>query len=411
MKISVKALFKTSGITCVFRDQDAESGQITEFPARIAFVTEQTVAATRDLARTSEEFRISDGDPDVGYGSIVTAGRTAEGGFGRVLNPGEQAAFFVDVGGEKLNLTGTGMLGLREKMIAFSRKGGTLDADQRRALSGVQEIFEMVCSAPDVDRFTPELIAQSYLAAMIDAFGQTDMPFEAEAFARKSRSDLLKARIGLLDPGHPDALGSAQDLRTLLSSCGVRVNASGVGEDIRTPSVRNITEEAMRRTIMGNARMRDDLIGSVTMSPVTELSAALIHSDNYVALKSEKASRRLSGQWVDHLRSVAREATQNTDDPSSFDMDVFSEKGRDILVISDQVAKQQDVAFVYSWKTTDRVAVMDTDMGRVISASEEEVPDDAEIDRLKSVLVSLEAQKPYSGDADMLEKEKVRFDH
>jgi len=403
MKVSVKALFEKSGIRCIRKDDDGVS-----HPARIAYVTGSTVDAARLLGRSNEAMKPGDGDPDVTYGAIVSVSRGANGASaGRVFTPGEYAPFYIDVVGKEMCLSAAGMLPLREEMVALTRKGETLSKDQTKALEGIQEIFEMVASAPDTDRFPAGLIAQSYLASMVDAFGEVDMPIDEEGFVRKSRADLLRARIGMLDARHPDGISSARPLRDLLSAAGIEVGESGVGAEIRSPAMARINEEAIRRIVLANERMCRDVFGAMTATPVGELSAAMIPLDSLDQLRTNKSNRKLSGEWIEQVGARAKKITQSGMPGYRFEMDVFSEDGRDYLTISDNVGQKNNVAFIYSWPTAERIPVMDVDAGRVLNVSPEEDPGEDEIERLSQVLGQLEAVNLTDMDQDI---ERVRFD-
>ena len=90
-----------------------------------------------------------------------------------------------------------------------------------------------------------------------------------------------------------------------------------------------------------------------------------------------------------------------------FEMDVFCEGGRDFLTISDNVGQKNNVAFVYSWPTSERIPVMEIEIGRVLNVSPEEDPGEEEIERLSLVLGQLEAVNLTDMDQDI---ERVRFD-
>jgi hypothetical protein len=407
MKISVKALFKVGGIRCTQKLTDAKTGITAKSEAKIAYATRSTVAAARALSSSNPEFSATDGDPDISYGSIVAVARNADGiPAGKVVAPGEEAPFFLLVGDKDFGMTGTDMLPLREAMVGMTRNKGTLTKDQSNALVAVQEIFEMVASAPDIERFPSGMISQAYHATMIDIFGEVEIPIDAESFAAKSRGDLYRARIGMLDPTHPDAMGFARPLRDILSEAGIDVSENGVGADITSHAAKKITEEAIRRTIQSNERMCNEVFGAMTGTPVDRLSAAMIPLKSLEKLRTKKSDSRLSGGWVDHATTTARSITQGGAGVS-FELDVFSEKGRDYLAISDSVGKENDVAFVYSWPTSERIPVYEIGVGRVLNVSPEEVPDEAELSRLSKVLGQLEAVNVHDPDIEM---ERQRFD-
>lgn len=409
MRISVKALFKAAGIKCVQKITNSETGAEQMMDARLAFVTEGTVSAARRLGKSDEAYEVTDGDPEVTYGSAVAVSRGSAGtSKGQVITPGSSGSFFISIDGAFEELTGSNMLRLREKMIQMTRNGETLNTGQRHALVGIQEIFEMVSSAPDTSRFPSDLISQSYHASITDAFGDVEIPITPDQFASKSRADLYRARIGILDSSHPDGMNSARSLRDILSSGGIEVSESGVGAEIRGSSANMINEEAIRRTILGNDRMCREVFGALTGTPIEKLSAAMIPLSSLKKLRELKSNKRLSGDWIVRAAEVAQSITQGGMSGYQFELDIFSEGGRDILTISDSIGQKNDVAFVYSWPTSERIPVMEINSGRVMNVSPEEVPDNAELDRLSKVLGQLEAVNIHNPDSHASQN---RFDH
>jgi hypothetical protein len=400
MKISVKALYKNGGIGCALKRDKG-----TPLSARIAYVTQSTVSAARALADTDASMRPGDGDPDVTYGAIVAVVRNEDGTTsGRVIPPGETEPFVLRLDGEDFGLTGTDMLALREAIVARTREGKKLSRDAMRALGGVQEIFEMVSSAPDTERFPASLIAQAYHASMIDAFGDVDLPIDNESFVRKSRADLIRARIGMLDPSHADAMTTAAPLRGLLEDAGIKVSANGVCAEVRHPELREVNEEAIRRTILADERLHHDVFGAVTATPVEKLSAAMIPLDGLSRLRAAKKAHRLSGEWVGRLATRVRSIIQDNQPKAKFDIEVFSEKGRDIMAISDAIGQQAKVAWVYSWPSADRIPVMEVAEGRILNISPEDVPSEEEVKRLTKALGQIEALNLHDQDFEMRER-------
>jgi hypothetical protein len=409
MKINIKGLLQTCGIAC--RHNSGTSGDdVNKVPAKVAFITEKTVKLMREAARTNPDLMPDEDDPDVTYGSIVGLYRD-ETGVARdeVIPPGETAPYFLSLKGRDIAFTGSHMLSAREELVTETRSGGELSEAHLRALESIQSIFSMVCSAPDTERFNASLIAQSYHAFMIDHFGNFDISIDEESFVRKARADLIRARIGLIDPSHSDAIGTSRELRQILLDAGIEVGLDGIGAEIRSPVAMRINEEAIRRTILSNEKMTKDVFGSLTRTPVDRLSAAMIRKEDLDTLREKKADRRLSGEWIEKVTDLARETTRGASGNYHFSMDIFTEDGRDILVVDDTVGRQQGVAFVYSWPSGERFPVMDIDGHRVMNISREEVPSEVELERLSKILGEIEALGIH--DFDQTGQEKSRFAH
>ncbi|CAN0548966.1 unnamed protein product, partial [Laminaria digitata] len=346
-------------------------------------VTEKTVQLVRNLQSGVADKGAGDDLVEVTYGALAAVYRGADGSVdARVFGPGEAAPFQLGLADRSIPFTGPDMLSAREEMVSATKGGSTLSAAQMSTLNSLQDIFEMVCSAPDPKRFPASLMAQSYHAFMIDHFGNFEISVPEEEFVRKARADLIRARIGLIDPGHKDAIGTSRHLRQILLDAGIDVGIDGIGAEIRSPAAMRINEEAIRRTILSNEKMTRDVFGSLTRTPVERLSAAMIRIEDVEILKEKKSSNRLTGDWVEKLTEMARQTTRGASGNYHFSMDMFSEGGRDILVVDDTVGRQQGVAFVYSWPSGERFPVMEIDGNRIMNISTEEIPSENELKRL-----------------------------
>ena len=385
MKINTKALFRAKGIRC--RKMSGEDG--TGFDARIAYVTGQTVEAARGMARRDPALKPGDGDPDLRYGAILAVHATPDGqAAGEIVDPGQAGDYVLQVGDRSMGLCGLDMLDLREAIVALHKSGQALSTDQARALEGVQEIFQMVASAPDPDRFPTPFIAQAYRAAMIDHFGLFESSVDPEQMTRKSRADLIRARIGMLDPGHADAITTARPLRETLSGAGIELSEAGVSRDLSMPGIDKLNEEAIRRAIQSDDSLVRDFFGAVTATPVDRISMATIPLSALKRMRDEGGRAPLSGNWVDTLSERFRRITG--DSGSGFELAMFSEGGRDIIAMSVPDEKRRELAVVYSWPTADRIPVIDAGGMRHLSLSPEEVPSDDEVRRLSEMLGRIE---------------------
>lgn len=410
MKISVSSLIGSNGISCS-HVITGTGGEDSQRQAKVAFVTEKTVREVRSIQVDGSGLEGRDDSLDMTYGSLAAVYRDNEGvAQVKIYSPGEQAPFRIRVSDRDIDFTGQQMLAAREEMVSITKEGATLNVAQLRMLSGLQDIFEMVCSAPDAERFPSSLVAQSYHAFMIDHFGNFEISVSVEEFVRKARADLIRARIGLLDPGHKDAIGTSRQLRQILSDAGIEVSADGIGAEIKSPAALRINEEAIRRTIMSNEKMTQDVFGALTRTPVDRLSAAMIRLEDVDTLKEKNRNNLLTGEWVDMITHAARYATMGASDSYQFSMDIFSQDGRDIAVVVDTVGKQQEVAFVYSWPSAERFPVMDIDGERVMNISSEEIPSLEEFQRLSKVLGQIETLGLHDSDGQDAEAVKSRFD-
>lgn len=162
---------------------------------------------------------------------------------------------------------------------------------------------------------------------------------------------------------------------------------------------------------MSNEKMTRDVFGALTRTPVDRLSAAMIRLEDVDLLKERSATRLLTGDWVEKITHMARQATMGASGNYHFSMDILVQDGRDIVVVIDTVGKQQGVAFVYSWPSAERFPVMDIDGERVMNISSEEVPSIEEFERLSKVLGEIEALGFHDPDGQDGVSGKSRFDH
>lgn len=402
MKFNAKAIFEQGGIKCRY-DCAGEDGSPVTCQARAAFVTESLVEALRAKDQNGDIPEAGDGDPELVFGMIAVAFQRPDKTTGSLLiPPGKTANLTMLVGGAAIGMSGANLLTLREAMVSHSRTGGALNEDQKKALAAIQEVFGMVRSAPDPERFPDDLIAQAYHAAMIDEFGEHELPIPRENYARSSRATLLKARIAMLDPKSKSGLSSASPLKEVLKSSGIDISGNGIS--VKTSAPEGLTEEAIRMSLAGNKDM-SKLISGITATPVMGISAAMVSLNDREQLRTLKARRKLSGTWVDH---IGLEISKALPKGRGAGCDMFSIDGRDILLVADGVSVRNDAVFLYSWPTADRIPVMDVSGKKMMNISVEEAPEPIEIDALRQELATLSALQ--SSD-DPRDAERGRFDH
>ena len=392
MNLDTKALFKIGGIRCNYLSFDEKTGTRQRLDAHLAFVTDETVKKTvreiRDYQRHDSSFDVDRANVNVRYGcavAVVPGGQPVD----RVLAPGESDSYVLDIEGEDFPLVGPGMLPLRDKIRAMEQGSGNLTIDQRHALDGIQDIFRMVSSVPDPERFPVGLVSQAY-QAMIFKSGNIRLPLSDTQFVAKSRADLYRARIRQLDSSHRDAMSSARSLYNLLEDAGMKISESGIDRNIRGPIVSRITAETIRRIMQANERMCREVFGILTKTSIENLSAAMISLSGLETFRNDVTNRCLSGDWIDKVRGEAGLIARDGKSGYSFGMDIFSRDGRDIMVMLDQDGCEQGVVFVYSWPTSERIPVMEINDVYTLSVSPEEVPDEAELERLRGIIDTLE---------------------
>lgn len=388
MKIDPKALFSTSGIGCLRLTRNAETGAMETHPARAAFVTRESATLSRAVSGKVVS--------DVGYGDVLVLVQMPDGSTrGEHAPAGADAGVALEMASQTgddrlIPFTGPSMLAARSKLGALSISGSMSD-DMRRALDGIRGSFELVAAHPDPTRHRLDLVGQAFHAALIDTFGDISLPFSHEAFGRKARADMIRARIAAIDPLHPDALGFARDLPGILEAAGVDIAWAG-GLDAKAVMGSDFSEQGMRRAVAANESLRRNVFGRATRTPIDRLSMSVIPEDEMETLIARHPDRRLSGAWVEALRAGLEDALGDDMPGGEVEMEMLSIDGRDLMLVRDDVSAARGQVFVYAWPASDRALVSKTDGNRILNVSPEEIPEIEEIRRIAGSLEQIEAR-------------------
>lgn len=412
MKINPRALFSTSGISCVKLSLDAATDDLSIAPAHAVFITQESVAAARAKGIAAEP-----NTPDVSYGDVLVLTRFADGrSLGEHVPAGRDAGVALRILTEEdgeylLPFTGKNMLLAREKLFSLSDRGVPLQPEQRKTISGIQGLFEVIMAHPDPDRFGPVLIGQAFQSSMIDSLGDVSMPVSDEEFGRKARADLLRAKIARIDPEHPDALGSARALLQILSNTGINPEAASYGAAATGLGGARITEDGLRRMVAANDRLSREVFGAMTRTSIENLSAAAISFRDFERIRGGALGPLLSGPWIEAVGDRLEAIFGDRISGYHCDMIIVSRDGQDILTLSDPVSAQNGLAFIYAWPTAHRLVDAEIGKGHVVNISPEEVPSEGEIRRLATVLDHIETRAAYEDDptiSDLLPQRLVR---
>jgi hypothetical protein len=394
MKIDPKALLSTSGIGCLRLLRNAETGAIEARPARAAFVTRESAA----LSRTTSGKVVA----DVGYGDVLVMVHMPDGSMrGEHAQAGADAGVALEVASASgdsrlIPFTGPSMLTARSMLCELSGSGSVSD-DMRRALEGIRGSFELVAAHPDPSRHRLDLVGQAFHAALIDSFGDLELPFSHEAFGRKARADMIRARIASIDPLHPDALGFARDLPGILEAAGVQISWSG-GLEAKSDMGFDFSEQGMRRAAAANDGLRRNVFGRATRTPVDRIAMSVIPEDDMESLIDRHLDRRLSGSWIDGLRADLEEALGDDMTGGDIEMEMLSIEGRDLMFVRDDISASRGHVFVYAWPASDRALVSTSGSRRMLNISPEEIPEIDEIRRLVGSLDQIEARSALGED-------------
>lgn len=380
MKMKPASILAAAEIGCHYYARDG----VTRLPAVAAFVTEASV-------RKARENRLVVGAvSEIGYGDLIVVRTTAEGGKDAVIQPlGSHGAYFIDLptgtGPRPIRFTGPGMLAAREALIGAAREGVDLGEGGRNALAGIEFIFGMATSNPDIGRYGVRVVSDAFLSAMFEGASGVTLPVSEEAFARKARADLIRAEIAMMDPGHRDALTRSLPLVRILEDAGAKAGS------------RKEAEEELRRAIAGNDAMSREVFGLVTRTRIEDMSMAVVEAARSGELAEEMEDRALSGPWVDALRQRLVEVLGGTAPGQAFAIVLATREGRDVLMVSDGADEMSGSHHLYSWPTADRYAAVNLGTSVGLAVSPEEIPDEEELARLAAVLEKLSDQSLTSG--------------
>lgn len=386
MRVNAKALMRAGSFRCVHQDG---SGQ--RRPARACLITLETVRAARELGDQDPTLRSTETSPDVRYGGLLAyigeRGSTAQQ---LILPPGEEGGLTLEDGTRFL---GSHMFAA-EGLLA-ERPG----ADRDPVLSGIRSVFGLVSSAPDEDRFPPDLIAQAYRSALRSAFGPARLSISDGALLRKCKADLLRARIGLIDPSHPDAIGYCEPFIRVIDRAGADSRAGF----LRLPGSDRIDRDGARQ-ILGRDPFRDRLFGALTTTPPDLIEAIVLPNREAEEIDRILSGSRLQGAWADEVSRIGAELTGAGFNPGWYhiDLTVYVNGGRDLMILSDSVGREVGVSLLFSWPSVERRPVLQSPSGPVYAISPQEAPDEAELIRLRDSLSDLyasEAAKTTSREA------------
>lgn len=407
MEINSLTLFEAAGFPCLFRDAEA-----AEIKATAVYVTPE--ALRRKDAHEDKLPADAETGPGVKteMGTILVMHEANDGPGPEIVslsfNGGEDRKAFLRVDDEiELSLAGPGTLRLREILrnrLAAREDADVEDVNAHRAMSGLNGMFEIV-RADQTNRFSADMLATAFHAYMSDSLGDTRLPVSPEEYARYCQANTLRGMIGQTDPSHADALQSFRPLHDILREHAVSPSDIGTGSDFRGSMGTSAEEGQMIRAVAANERLTREVFGRLTATSVENLSAAIVSMDAADRLRQSEVLTPLSGDWVDQARAATEEAFGDPLPGYEFQMDIFSKDGRDIMVVDDSVGRKAGKAYVYSWPTAQRNMTVRMDDADVLQLSSEEIPDEAEVQRLAAIVDDLRHDldvEPDDGDPPVI---------
>jgi len=370
MRINAKALLRVGGVDCLHE----EGGLVRR--ARVALVTEETVRAARALGEADPSLRATETSPQLRYGGALAYLETGPEGSARLeLGPGEGDGFRLRDG---LRFLGRNMCAA-ERALAAAPHGGASPL-----LEAIRSVLTLVSAVPDPHRFPEHLISQAYRFTLRSVFGEARMPIGEEGQALRARADLVRSRIGEIDPASPDALRAATPLPLLLDRIGLDVRAEGV----RVAGFGRLPRAEVRRLVQ-SAPYRDGLFGVLTRTPPDRVEGVALTLQEASVLDEALSGRRITGAWAEAISALGRGLTRSGLFGYQLDLTVYAAEGRDLLLMSDTVGREGGVALLFSWPTHERVPVLRAPGGDVYATGPEETPGPAEVIRLERALSAL----------------------
>lgn len=388
MKINVKHLLDTSGIDC-FRISTGGPEGHEHSKARAAFVTEETVDAARDAASVAGE-RPEPGSPDVRYGDVLVSWRDSQGWQGTHAKAGQDAGVYLsmlDEGGRSTVLPFTGMsMFLAHQKLRPRELTGRIDTHQQRVIDGIRGVFDVVVGAILDDRFPDGLTGMVFACRIAGDGSQPHLDVAPDEFARHAKASMIRARIEMCDPDHPEAARECDRLDDILS----RVIGKSISPVLRQGTGTPIDEQFLRKIAAAAPGMSDRVLGSLSRADVKRMSARALTSEDMALFGRGAARRKLSGAWVEAASSRLNEMSENLGPGTAGQIEIFNIGRRDIVAIRDSMSDQSGSVFLYSWPEYDRMPVSRVDRSLAFHLSPEEIPTKLELAKLRSALDELE---------------------
>ncbi|MXX87941.1 MAG: hypothetical protein F4213_13110 [Boseongicola sp. SB0677_bin_26] len=394
MQLNGLKMLDRNGFPCLYA---ADGGHPDRgVPARAAYVTAEALADVSLVlsSKGQDGERVGPCSVDVELGDVIVAFDEPDAERPQLtfrtlsINGGDGAAAYLEAPDDEqglqglLSLTGPETLLLRERLAQSESRSETHD----RCLQRLDEMFHTVREDRE-DRFSGEMVATAYYASMTDSIlGDAPIPVELDEFVRMCRANVLRARIGALDPDHADALQSSAPLMDILNRHGVSPVTMGSGGKIRGQV--NI-EDDLLRAVAANEMMTRDVFGRLTTTSVPDLSASIVALDELQKLRSSAEMNALSGDWVDLASTAVKDAIGESMPGYEFKMEMYCADGRDLMLIEDSVGARTGHAYVYSWPRATRLATAEMNGQSVLQLSSEECPNAEEIARLEAVIEHL----------------------
>ena len=402
MKINVKRLMETSGISCFKISPDAHGGY-DHSEARAAFVTDATLEAARAEAERHGE-GYDPHSPDVRYGDVLVSWQNEGGAWcGTHARAGQDAGIHIALAdGERssiLPFTGSSMFMAHDRLTGILASRRRLDEGQSRILEGIRGVFDVIMGASLRGRFPDALTGQVFATHIAGATTRLSLGVTYEEFARHAKIAMIRARIAAENPDHPEAATRIEPLGTILD----RVLGKDISPIVRQGTGAAIDEALLRRIARNNPALGDGVIGSLTRTPISSVSARALSLEDMKLLSRAMSRSRLSGDWVEAAGARMNALTDDLLAGMEAQVEIYNIGRRDILVLKDTMSEQSGGVYLYSWPQTDRRPFSDHGGIRLYHLSPEEVPPAREVERLRRALDELD-YGPTEGGKDEIEK-------
>lgn len=387
MKLSRSALFEAGKIHCKYLETK-RCGTIVSHDAVAVFVTGSTVEACRNIEAS---FGLPESEirrQKFNLGDVVFAWSSREGKqVGSIVQNGGDASLFLNIKTSKgvhlLPFTGKSMMSARNFLLDRKNSVSRLNINELRALASIEDIFSVILSCQDQDRFPYDLKGMALISLIERDFGVVQSDIDYHDLGMVFTKNTLYKQITDINPDVPDVPDdfTRQNLHEgLLKSIGLNDNLSSV----------SLTDKNPLEVI----RALETAISRVVSIPMSEISCSSVSLDQ-ASLISEKASDSLnSGTWVDNFKSLFSESCKG------FDLKIFSTEDRDlVLCIPEKTSPQETQGLCLSWPKLMRSVIHHKNDVYHVNLSSMDVPSQKEISDLRLSLKSaLQESNPALDD-------------
>lgn len=372
MKLDLDALFQDEAISCVKLEMGLDEGagppRLHHLPARAVIVTASSVLRCQDAmearGRSAALRNLNLCDVVVAYTDLEGRRRCV------VTSDAQDAGVLVHPTrtDPPIPFTGAHLLGALDALMGHLASGRNLEPDALRAMTAIDEVFDIVRASDDPGRFPDLLRGMAFKSAFMDDLRGLQMDISLEELGRFGLLNRIRSGIQAVDPEHPEAISSRASHKALLSTLGLAeiegpgVYPAGHDPDLHGPDLSILTGTSEGRVAQSLARVA---------AP-----------DRLAAMIDRHA---LSGRWVSLALKTEDGRIAGARFRESGSSVLVSKDGRDVLL-----SPTHDGRIVtQSWPTSERRLAISGHQVPQLALSSSEIPSRQDLDRLAALLANL----------------------